>query len=185
MVANNKVKIRKEVLKVRALMKKEEKKIKDEIIFNKLIESKIYINSKNIFTYISTEDEIDTKRFIEYALKDNKKIFVPKIIRETRDMKAIEIKSLNELEKGVMGILEPITFEGEIKKEGIDIIIVPGAVFDKEGNRIGYGGGYYDKFLLSISEKKNKIAVAYSFQVLDKIKNEPHDIKVDYIISEK
>lgn len=98
-------------------------------------------------------------------------------------MKAIKLNSIDELKKNSMGILEPIDDSNYIEKENIDLIVVPGVVFDKECNRIGYGGGYYDRYLKDIKSKENKIALAYDLQIVDKIESEVHDIKVDYIIT--
>lgn len=177
--------IRKEVLMKRSKMKAEEKELKDNIILEKLFETNLYKNARNIFTYISFGDEINTIKLIERALKDNKNISVPKTYRETRTMNAIFIPCLKELKENHMGILEPIDDSIVIKKEDIDLIIVPGAVFDKDFNRIGYGGGYYDRYLEDIAYKNNKVVLAYDFQIVDKIEKEEHDIKVDIIITDK
>lgn len=177
--------IRKEVLMKRSKMKAEEKELKDNIILEKLYETNLYKNARNIFTYISFGDEINTIKLIERALKDNKNISVPKTYRETRTMNAIFIPCLKELKENHMGILEPIDDSIVIKKEDIDLIIVPGAVFDKDFNRIGYGGGYYDRYLEDIAYKNNKVVLAYDFQIVDKIEKEEHDVKVDIIITDK
>jgi 5-formyltetrahydrofolate cyclo-ligase len=177
--------IRKEVLMKRSKMKAEEKELKDNIILEKLFETNLYKNARNIFTYISFGDEINTIKLIERALKDNKNISVPKTYRETRTMNAIFIPCLKELKENHMGILEPIDDSIVIKKEDIDLIIVPGAVFDKDFNRIGYGGGYYDRYLEDIAYKNNKVVLAYDFQIVDKIEKEEHDVKVDIIITDK
>lgn len=177
--------IRKEVLMKRSKMKAEEKELKDNIILEKLFETNLYKNARNIFTYISFGDEINTIKLIERALKDNKNISVPKTYRETRTMNAIFIPCLKELKENHMGILEPIDDSIVIKKEDIDLIIVPGAVFDKDFNRIGYGGGYYDRYLENIAYKNNKVVLAYDFQIVDKIEKEEHDVKVDIIITDK
>lgn len=177
--------IRKEVLMKRSEMKVEEKELKDNIILEKLFQTDLYKNARNIFTYISFGDEINTIKLIERALKDNKNISVPKTYRETRTMNAIFIPCLKELKENHMGILEPIDDSIVIKKEDIDLIIVPGAVFDKDFNRIGYGGGYYDRYLEDIAYKNNKVVLAYDFQIIDKIESEEHDIKMDLIITDK
>lgn len=89
------------------------------------------------------------------------------------------------LEKGSFGILEPKAGQAEIPPEEIDLIFVPGAVFDKTGGRIGYGKGYYDRILPRLSEKCKVVGVAYSLQLSEEIKTEPHDIKVDMIVTEE
>lgn len=177
--------IRKEVLMKRSKMKAEEKELKDNIILEKLFQTDLYKNARNIFTYISFGDEINTIKLIKRAFKDKKNIAVPKTYRETKTMHAIFIHSLRELKENYMGILEPIDDSIVVKKEDIDLIIVPGTVFDREFNRIGYGGGYYDRYLEDIAYKNNKVVLAYDFQIIDKIESEEHDIKMDLIITDK
>lgn len=181
----NKKNIRLGILKIREALIEEDHNLKDNIIFEKLYNLDLYKNSNNIFVYVNYKDEINTKRFINRAIKDGKRIYVPKIYRSTRTMKAIFINSLDNLEGNSMGILEPKDDTLVIDKNNIDLIIVPGAVFDKSFNRIGYGGGYYDRYLDGIKEKNNKVALAYDFQIIEQIEAESHDIKMDYIITEK
>jgi 5-formyltetrahydrofolate cyclo-ligase len=184
-IKKDKKALRIEVLKKRESISKKEKDLLDKIILDKLYESNLYKTSKNIFVYVSFRDEINTIKLIERALLDNKNIYVPKVYNSTKTMKAIFINSLDKLEKNKMGILEPKDDTLVIDKNDIDLIIVPGAVFDKSFNRIGYGGGYYDRYLEEIKYKNNKIALAYDFQIIDEIEAESHDIKVDYIITDK
>ena len=89
------------------------------------------------------------------------------------------------LEKGSFGILEPKETQVTIPPEEIDLIFVPGAVFDKAGGRIGYGKGYYDRILPYLSKKCEIVGVSYSLQIADKIETEPHDIKVGLIVTEE
>jgi len=102
-------------------------------------------------------------------------------------MKPSIIKNFDELEPGYYNILTPKQeFIRYIDPSEIDLVIVPGAVFDREGYRVGYGGGYYDKFLSSkIRKDISKIAIAFDLQIVDKVPREEHDISVDYIITEK
>lgn len=176
--------IRKEILRLRNNLKSEEKNSLDKKIFNSLIESNIYKESKKIFIYVSYNNEVDTKEIIKHSFENNKIIYVPKINIEDKTMNAVKIHSLNELYVNKYGILEPnIVDKNDVGLE-FDFIIMPGMVFDKAGNRIGYGGGYYDKYLSSLSYKVDKVALAYNFQIVDNIKTEEHDIKVDYIITD-
>lgn len=184
-IIKDKKELRIRVLNIRENISKVEKDLKDNIILEKLFESNLYKNSNNIFVYISFRDEINTIKLIEKAFLDNKNVYVPKVYNSNKIMKAIKIDSLDNLEKNKMGILEPKNDNLSIDKNNIDLIIVPGAVFDEEFNRIGYGGGYYDRYLEEISYKNNKIALAYDFQIISKIEAEDHDIKMDYIITDK
>lgn len=152
-------------------------------IFNRLINLDLYKEAKNIFIYLSFGSEIDTNPIIDRALEDGKEAYIPKIYKSNKEMKAIRLNSFKDLEKNSMGILEPKDDSNFIDKENIDLIIVPGAVFDLKGNRIGYGGGYYDRFLSNIKDKRNKVVLAYDLQIVENIEAEEHDIKVDYIIT--
>ena len=175
--------IRKEILKTRDDIEVVLKKEYDSIIFKRLINSDTYKNANKIFTYISFGSEVDTKEFIKYALSDNKEIYVPKTDKGKREMVAMKINSLDNMGVDKWGILEPKTVEEDKIGEEFDLIIMPGVAFDKFGNRIGYGGGYYDKYLSQIKETSNKIVLAYDFQIVNNIENEPHDIKTNYIIT--
>lgn len=96
----------------------------------------------------------------------------------------IKINSLENLVTSSYGILEPVGDKSNFNVDNLGLIVMPGLAFDKQGNRLGYGGGYYDKFLSSNKIDNKKIALAYDFQVLDKVPSEKHDIKIDSIITE-
>ena len=178
-----KKKVREEIIKKRNKFSLEIKKEYDELIFKQLINSDIYNKSKKIFTYVSFGSEVDTKGFIEYALSDNKEIYVPKTDKVNKEMIAIKINSLSNMNVDNWGILEPKDVDkNKIGKE-FDLIIMPGVAFDRYGNRIGYGGGYYDKYISQIEDLSNRISLAYDFQVVKSIESESHDIKVNGIIT--
>lgn len=174
---------RKNIIKKRDELDKEAKKIMDDEIIKKLINSEEYKKARGIFTYIGFASEIDTKIIIEDALRLGKEVYVPKIFN--KEMILIRIDSLENLVKSSYGILEPIGEENDFDVNKLDLIIMPGVAFDEEFNRLGYGAGYYDKFLDRNDLKCSKIALAYEFQVLDKLEVEEHDKKVDQIITEK
>ncbi len=179
----DKRKLRNEILSIRDALVKSEKESMDNNIFNKLVNSELYKNAKSIFIYINFSNEINTINIIEKALNDGKEVFIPKIYKGDKSMKAIKLNSFNELKKNSMGILEPYDDSNFIEKTNIDLIIVPGVVFDNKGNRIGYGGGYYDRYLEDIKYKNNKVALAYDLQIVESIDAEAHDVKIDYIVT--
>lgn len=179
----NKKEIREYINKKRLLLKKEEKENFDILILNKLINSEEYIDSKHIFIYVSFNSEVDTHRVIQYALEDNKCVYVPKVISKEKGMKAVQIKSVNELKKGMYGILEPVSFRFVVDEQVIDLAVIPGIAFDISGGRVGYGGGFYDRFLKKLNSNAVKLALAYDFQVMDKVPTEIHDVFVDRIIT--
>lgn len=152
------------------------------LIINSLMSTKEYLNSNQVFSYVSYNKEVVTKTFIEQSFK-GKKIAVPKIIGE--EMFFYYINSLDELEEGVQGILEPAACpENEAIPEADDLFVVPGLAFDRNKNRIGYGKGYYDKYFQKYNNIHfQKIALAFDFQILEQIPVNDYDIKVDGIIT--
>ena len=155
----------------------------DITIFNELINYEFYKNAKKIFTYVSFGSEVDTIEFITYALNDNKEIYVPKTDKIKKEMVAMRINSLDNMIVDKWGILEPKHVDKDKICENFDLIIMPGVAFDRKGNRIGYGGGYYDKYFSQIKGESNKIVLAYDFQIVNSIENEAHDIRVNCIIT--
>lgn len=166
----------------RSMLTNKDKELMDEIIFNKLMKSEAYKAAKIIFIYVSFQGEVDTHRIIKHAIDNNKKIYVPKIVSKKEGIKAIEINSFEELKEGAYNILEPENFENQRDEKDIDLILMPGVAFDEVGGRIGYGGAFYDRFLKKVRKDASKIALAYDFQIFEKVPMEEHDIKIDGII---
>ena len=181
----NKKELRSKILTIRNNLDKDIKQKYDEIIFKKLRERSEYINSKNIFIYLGYGSEIDTISLVKDMFLDGKNVCIPKTNIEDRTMEAVIIRDLDNLEEDKYGILEPKSNYEVIDKQDIDLVVMPGVAFDNDGGRLGYGGGYYDKFLMDCSEDKYKIALAYDFQVIESVPKEEHDILVNCIITEK
>ena len=188
-ISNDKKALRKEILSKRKDIEKVEKEKMDQNILEQFHESKFYKEATNIFVYISYDSEINTRLIINKALKDNKKVYVPRTEFETRIMDAVEIKSFDNLIKSNYGILEPSKNEPCIDPNELDLIVVPGVAFDRNGGRMGYGAGFYDRYFKKITkdniERITKLALAYCFQVLDKVPMNEQDVPVDFIITEK
>ena len=146
-----------------------------------LLEFNKVAQSKKIGLYFQRGNEVRTKEIIEEFLELKKKIFLPRIVENKIVMKQIE--SLKDLEKGSFGLIEPKNKCTEIDPNDLEVIIIPCVSFDKDGNRLGSGNGYYDRFLSRC--KTTKIILAYDFQISKKIPSEEHDIKADWIITEK
>lgn len=181
---NPKDKIRRIIKEKRNALTEESKKIKDDKIFTKIINNEYYKKSNVIFFYVSFQGEVDTHELIKYSLNIGKTICVPKVISKKEGMEAIKINFFNELKNGKYDILEPKDSCNKIYTNDIELILMPGVAFDKNGGRIGYGGGFYDRFLNKIDSRIPKIALAYDFQVFENIPCEEHDIKVDGIITD-
>jgi len=165
-----------------ACLKTSEKIKYDKEIFSKIINSNEYIIANEIFTYFSFDNEVSTIELINYSLKQNKKVFVPKILNNKKELKVGKISSISDLKIGKYNILEPPD-EKVFYKYEFDILFIPGLCFDYKGIRIGRGKGYFDIFLAKV--KGLKIGLCYSFQVFDKLPSDEHDIKMDKLITEK
>lgn len=176
--------LRKKVLNIRNQMSEEDVKNNSQEIMNKIINLSIYKQSKAVFIYMSFKNEVITSELIKKMFKDKKKVVIPYTDMVNTLLIPSEIKDENDLVLNPFGYYEP----REIIKfpvEKIDLVIVPGVVFDNNLNRIGYGKGYYDRILSSVRPDVKKVAIAHDFQVLDSIPKEEHDIKMDMIITEK
>ncbi|MDD3224149.1 MAG: 5-formyltetrahydrofolate cyclo-ligase [Clostridium sp.] len=179
----NKKEIRHYILNEKAKLLEDNKKQLDDAIYNNVINCNFFIKSKFIFTYVSFENEVYTHSIIKKALSQGKRICVPKIISKKSGMVACEIKSMQELVEGKYGILEPISDNNKIDSKDIDFALIPGLAFDKDGYRIGYGGGFYDRFLASADFYK--MGLSYEFQFMNNVPKEDFDEKIDGMITEK
>ncbi len=146
----------------------------------------IYKECKVLLVFVSYKSEADTLGIISDALNRKKKVYCPKVFGN--DMLFYEIGTVEELKKGYMGILEPDEGLPRFDFTGKNILmLMPGSVFDKDGNRIGYGKGYYDRFLMTCEDKGLVITtagIAFSLQIVEEVPTQPHDYKVDYICTE-
>lgn len=181
----NKKTIRKEIIAKRDSLGQEAKKAMDDSIFNKVIKLKEYLKAESIFIFISFGSEVDTHRIINDALSRGKRVAVPRINKATKAMEIKLIKSLDNLRPALYGILEPEEEAESIGANELGMIFMPGVAFDLEGGRIGYGGGYYDKFLCDAKESIPRIALAYELQIMDNLPLEPFDKRIHGLITEK
>uniref|UniRef100_UPI00405672E3 5-formyltetrahydrofolate cyclo-ligase n=1 Tax=Agathobacter sp. TaxID=2021311 RepID=UPI00405672E3 len=185
--------IRKQILQKRDALSVAERQQKSRKIMQKVMQSEGFQNSSKLLLFASCKSEVDTTGIMQHAIAAGKELYLPKVTG--LEMEFYRISDVSELEEGYCGIKEPKAEHSQkfMPKEGENVfILLPGAVFDKEGGRIGYGKGFYDRFLgklEKIVEKTNlcKIAVAFGCQIVDngRIAREAHDILPDYIITEE
>lgn len=169
--------------RLKQLSKKEKEKI-ERLLISHVTQSKLFQNASVIGTTISQPFEWNTKPIIEKAWEENKTVVVPKTYPLTRQLQFFKIDKDSEFERGYGNIYEPIEDNSKrFDKNDIDLLIVPGIVFDTYGYRIGFGGGFYDRFL--IDYKRDKVAIASKYQIIDKIPSESYDIPVDYLVTEE
>ena len=140
--------------------------------------SEAYKNAKTIYGYLPYNQEVRTVPMLEQALRDGKRVAVPKCYGD--EMKFIFMDDLTKVEKGYANIPEPIADE-PVADDTTALVLMPGLAFDPQGHRCGYGGGFYDKFLAAEPEHPT-LALCYEFQMLPHLETEEHDIPVDYVL---
>lgn len=180
-MGNLKNELRKQFIEKRKSITDEDRSLQNTKIFKSIIEYPFYLNSQTVFTYVSMKDEVDTHAIIKHAIANNKKVAVPKVYSNGY-MKFFYIKSFNELKPSTMNILEPDDSNEVAIPNNQAIINVPGLVFDHSFNRIGFGGGYYDRYLVAY-EMIHKVGLAYDFQITSDIPHDDYDISLNAIIS--
>lgn len=181
---DSKSELRKRILTMRNNMKKEDVDHNSRIIKDKIIELDIYKQSKVVFIYMDFNNEVKTSNFIKHMLSVGKRVVIPYTDTINTLLIPSEITGEEDLKFNSFGYYEPKNMS-PVNIEEIDMVIVPGVVFDKYLNRIGFGKGYYDKILDKLKPSAKKAAVAHEFQVLEEIPTEDHDVKMDMIITEK
>lgn len=168
--------IRKEIKQLRLSLQEEEKQRLSREVFSKIEELTEFVSSKNILLYYSLPDELPTVNVLEeWCLKKN--IYLPRVNGENLELLRYDIAHMS---RGAFDIEEP-NGNDIVSKDIIDMIIVPAVAFDRSGNRLGRGKGYYDRLLSN--NKAIKIGVGYDFQLFDSLPTEPHDIPMDIIIT--
>lgn len=170
----------------RRSMNKNDKLAKDFKIFQNFILSDLFLKSDVILIYVSSEIEVDTREIIEYSLSVGKKVAVPVSISDDFSLKFYFINSMNDLHVGYFSILEPdvnVCELCDIDKLANLLCVVPGLAFDFSGHRVGYGKGYYDRFLEKY--KCKTVGFCYEVDLIESINNNQYDMVVDSILTEK
>jgi 5-formyltetrahydrofolate cyclo-ligase len=140
--------------------------------------SEAYKNAKTIYGYLPYNQEVRTVPMLERAIREGKRVAVPKVIGE--NMKFIYLTDMSQVEKGYAGIPEPLA-DGPVAQDPTALVLMPGLAFDPQGHRIGYGGGFYDRFLAQ-EPNHPTLALCYDFQMVDKLETEEFDIPVDTVL---
>jgi 5-formyltetrahydrofolate cyclo-ligase len=178
--------IRREALGRRDVIPRAVKRIKDLLIKEMLLSLPEFGRARIVLCYASFRSEVETMAIITESLAGGKRVVLPKVDRKKRRLELYEVKDASELSPGYMGIPEPsFTGERSVSIKDIDLVIMPGAAFDLSGNRLGYGGGYYDVLLAESGKDMTKIALAYEEQIVGSVPSEDHDVKVDIIVTDK
>jgi len=183
----DKQEIRNMVKKRRNSMSENEVTTKSKIIIEKLMDTKEFKNADNIMIFLSFNNEVYTYNLIEKCIQLGKRVIVPYTVKDTYEIIPTVLGNIEEdLKQTSYGYMEPKKEKLQpIDEKKIDLTVVPGLAFDKNMNRIGFGKGYYDRYLAKTRKDTKKIAVAYDYQVLEEIPSEVFDVKMDSIITDE
>ncbi len=179
--------IRKRILEARGALTQDEVAAKSDAILQKVLKTPEYMEADNILLYADYNREVMTRGIFEDAMMRKKRVYFPKSDQFTNAMTFYQTLSVKQLEKGYMGIPEPkenpqLCYKFNANED--TLVIVPGVAFDMAGFRLGYGKGYYDKFL-SNRRQLSTMALAFACQIVEELPSEPHDIKMDKIVTEE
>lgn len=181
---SNKPELRTKILQIRNNLKPEEIEAKSAIIQSQVLALACYDRARSVMLYLNTKNEVVTTDLARKTLSLGKKLVVP--LCQRGDIIPCQILNMEkDLRSGMLGIREPHPERCVVvAPEEIDLVLVPGVAFDKLGNRIGLGKGYYDRFLPQIREDVCAIGLAYACQVVDQIEAQEHDYKMSLLITE-
>ncbi len=171
---------RREISAKKRAMTEEQIESASQRLSEQLFATDAYQNAKSIYAYLSYNQEVRTEGIIRRALADGKRVSVPKVFGD--DMKFLWIDDLDHIAPGAYNIPEPIA-DGPEADDDTALILMPGLAFDPEGHRLGYGGGFYDRYL-SEHHDHTLVALCYDFQLFDHLETEAHDIPVDIVIAD-
>lgn len=137
-----------------------------------------YRNARTLYGYLSFNQEVKTRPILEQALRDGKQVAVPRVFG--KEMKFLYIQNFSNLEISPFGVPEPAA-DCPVAEDKTALVLMPGLAFDPQGHRIGYGGGYYDRFLAKEPDHPT-VALCFDFQLLPALETEAHDICVDRVL---
>lgn len=179
--------LRREIRRLRDRLAPQERKMASEVIASRLMALPQWEKARVIFSYLSIQSEVETESLILEAMRQGKIIAVPHTDYERHIVIPSVLKDLGQdLICRRFGLLEPSKKSlRPLAAADIDITVIPGCVFDPRGGRIGYGMGFYDRFLLNLREDSLKIGLAYEIQIVPRVPVQEHDCLMDMIITEK
>jgi 5-formyltetrahydrofolate cyclo-ligase len=179
-----KQRLRSEMRKKRRDLSTEQVSAWSKLIADHFCSWPIYRSCKAVMFYLATSDEVQTDLIISDALRRRKTVGVPLLGKKYGEMTVAEITSLDDLVVGKYGLKMPAPEKSKcISPALLNLVVVPAVAFDRSGNRLGLGAGYYDRFLLEAGNSV-LIGLAWECQLTDQIPNEPHDVRMQYLLTE-
>lgn len=187
------MKAKKEALREKALRRLRQQSESSRLrrsftIGGRLFRTPLYRKAERLLCYVAIAGEVQTRHILEQALSDGKEVFVPVVTdKARRHMVVAQVKDLEKdlAHRGHYGVPHPLRLASrEIPLETLDLVIVPGIAFDRRGNRLGRGGGYFDRFLARVPADVPRVGLAFKFQVVQRLPQESHDQSVARVITE-
>ena len=173
----SKQQLRQAIRQQKQAMAPEEIRRRSEILCRLVLESEVYKRAGTIYGYLPFNQEVNTLPLLQQALADGKQVALPKC-RE-KEMDFILLDDLSQVQASAFGAPEPAQ-DFPVARDSHALVLMPGLAFDAAGHRLGYGGGYYDRFL-ALEPEHPTIALCFAFQLLPRLETEPHDICVDTV----
>ena len=180
----DKKKMREVILRQRDAMSPSARTSASRVILEKICALPQYGNAKVVLTYMGFGTEIETQPFFERVIADGKIVALPRVDRATQTLILHSARGMSDLLTSKYGILEPGTDAPIVAVTAVDFVLMPGVAFDRNGNRLGYGRGYYDKLVSTANPALARVAAGFSCQIVESVPVGPHDKKVDCIITE-
>ncbi len=180
-----KAEVRQACLYRRTSLGEKERKRKSVIIQQKLMDLPEFQLAQTVMLFLDFREEVETTAMAEATIACKKKLVLPRCAPHGI-LLPIEVRDLiQDIEPGAYGIREPKLTLGVVEPSEIDLITVPGSGFDLQGNRLGYGGGYYDRFFMLLNPLTPRIALGFECQVIEQVPTDKHDAKMTMLITEK
>ena len=178
--------LRQQILMRRSVLTQQQVQDKTNQIMDRLWKMTVFNEAASVMLYLDIRNEVKTDKLIHSLLRKNRMVLIPVTNASTRTLTVSRlVDPEKDLERGHFGLLEPRSDSLRlVDPETIDLILVPGLVFDRQGYRIGFGAGYYDRFLSSIKPSVPLISLLYELQLVDQVPREPHDIPVHILVTE-
>ena len=184
-MAEKRTTLRRQTLAARDGLSAEERQRKSQAITKHLLALPEFAGARSVFSYVSFRSEVETLPLIAHCLQQAVTVSVPLTLPAEHRLLPFAISDLSrDLAPGYCSILEPLQTLPLVDPGSIEVVVVPGSVFDVRGGRLGYGGGYYDRFLQSAAPQALRIGLAFDLQVVAAVPLESHDQQLDYLITE-
>jgi 5-formyltetrahydrofolate cyclo-ligase len=178
--------LRQKIIREREKLGAEEREHKSAKIRSRMMEFPLYQQAKHLFTFVPFREEVNIRSLIDNSIARNKQVSIPKTDPLLKRITPHLFTGWELLVKGPYGILEPDGAQA-VKTEHrlIDFMLLPGVAFTRNGHRLGYGGGYYDRFLQGMIQRPPLVAVAFTEQVVEALPIEEHDVRIDFLITDQ